>query len=327
MRQAEYTASPPDRSTTNNAVADHPHASFLNWIAHFTVYVGVVALVCALGVYFFWHVPLPQDLAQLFKNDTPSKPLNAGTPPPKMQMLTSAAVQPSADAAAPEAALTTAPQQPASATPNPPNADDDVVVAAEAPSVAADTPPPAPTTPEAPAPLPTPQTEIEQLLTEAQQQMESRRITAPANNNALSSYQRVLELDPNNAAAKAGMERIAAHYREVAENSLRQGRPDESLAYIQRGLRAAPQSQELTNLRSQAQLLQQQREAEQRQAQREEQRRREAEQALTEQQYQEELREQQALQMRRQQAPPPAAARPWWQEPPTYNQSSGFQSK
>lgn len=319
MRQAEYTASPPDRSTTN-AVADHPHASFLNWIAHFTVYVGVVALVCALGVYFFLHVPLPQDLAQLFKSDTPSKP--AVTPPPKMQMVTSAAVQPSADAAAPEAALTT---PPTSATPNAPNADDDVVVANEAPSVAADTPPPAPTTPE--TPLPTPQTETEQLLAEAQQQMESRRITAPANNNALSSYQRVLELDPNNAAAKAGMERIAAHYREVAENSLRQGRPDESLAYIQRGLRAAPQSQELTNLRNQAQLLQQQREAEQRQAQREEQRRREAEQARAEQQYQEELREQQVLQMRRQQAPPPAAARPWWQEPPTYNQSSGFQSK
>lgn len=324
MRQAEYTASPPDRTATGSE-AERPHANVLNWIAHFTVYVGVVALVCALGVYFLWRLPLPEDLAQLFKNEAPPKSTVASSPNAKTQLVSSAAVQPSADAAAPETAATTAP---AAATTS--NADDEVVVAAEAPAeaqpVAADTSPKPAATPEAPAP--TPQTEIEQLLIEAQQQMDSRRLTAPASGNALSSYRRILELDPNNVAAKAGVERIAAYYQEVAENSLRQGRPDESLAYIQRGLRATPQSQELNNLRGQAQLLQQQREQEQRQAaQRAEQRqRREAEQALAEQQYQEELHRQQLqVQQRQQQASP--AARAWWQEPPTYNQSSGFQSK
>ena len=327
MRQAEYTASPPDRTATGSE-AERPHANMLNWIAHFTVYVGVVALVCALGVYFLWRLPLPEDLAQLFKNEAPPKSTVASLPNAKTQLVSSTAVQPSADAAAPETAATTAP---AAATTS--NADDEVVVAAEAPAeaqpVATDTPPTTPSTvPEAPAP--TPQTEIEQLLVEAQQQMDSRRLTAPASGNALSSYRRILELDPNNVAAKAGVERIAAYYQEVAESSLRQGRPDESLAYIQRGLRAAPQSQELNNLRGQAQLLQQQREHEQRQAaQRAEQQQRqqrEAEQALAEQQYQEELHRQQVQMQQRQQRQSPAA-RSWWQEPPTYNQSSGFQSK
>lgn len=326
MIQAEYTASPPDRNTANSGVATEPHHyGWLNWIAHFTVYLGVVALVCALGIYSLWHLPLPQDWAQFFNNEghIPAKPGVDSTANAPAKLLLSPQVQPSADAAAPET-VATATSQP---TPNAADtADDEVVVAAEAqpaadtPQAAADTPPAAPETL-----APAPQTEIEQLLAEAQQQMDSRRLTAPAQGNALNSYRRILDLDPNNAAAKAGIERIAAYYREVAENSLRQGRPDESVAYIQRGLRAAPQSQELANLRSQALLLQQQREQAQRQTQREEQRRREAEQALAEQQYQEELRRQQ-LQMRQQRQAPPAS-KPWWQAPPTYNQGSGFQSK
>jgi hypothetical protein len=162
-------------------------------------------------------------------------------------------------------------------------------------------------------PPPTPQVEIKQLLTEAQQQMDSRRLTAPASGNALQSYQRILELEPDNADARAGIDRIAAHYRDIAEQSLSQGRPDESLAYIGRGLRATPQNQDLLNLRRQARLIQQQRE----QAQLEEMRRQQAEQELAEQQYQERLR-QQRIQEQQQ---------PWWQQPPAYDNSSGFNQR
>lgn len=144
--------------------------------------------------------------------------------------------------------------------------------------------------------------------------MDSRRITAPASSNALRSYQRVLELDPNNAAARAGIDRIAAYYRDVAEQSLRQGRPDESLAYVGRGLRAVPQNPDLLNLRRQARLIQQQRE----QAQQEEMRRQQAEQELAEQQYQERLRQQQRLQ---------ETPQPWWQQPPSYNNETGFNQR
>ena len=142
--------------------------------------------------------------------------------------------------------------------------------------------------------------------------MDSRRITAPASGNALRSYQRILELDSGNAAARAGIDRIAAYYREIAEKSLRQGRPDESLAYIGRGLRATPQNQDLLNLRRQARLLQQQRE----QAQLEETRRQQAERELAEQQYQEQLRQQ-----------PPQEQQPRWQQPPNYDNSSGFNQR
>lgn len=142
--------------------------------------------------------------------------------------------------------------------------------------------------------------------------MNSRRLTAPTGNNALRSYQRILELEPGNSAARAGIDQIVTYYRSVAEQSLRQGRPDESLAYIGRGLRATPQDQDLLNLRRQARLLQQQRE----QAQQEEIRRRQAEQELAEQQYQEQLRQQ-----------PPQEQQPWWQQPPHYENSSGFNQR
>ncbi len=42
------------------------------------------------------------------------------------------------------------------------------------------------------------QQEIQQLLADAQQQMDNRRLTAPASGNALRSYQRVLELEADN---------------------------------------------------------------------------------------------------------------------------------
>lgn len=304
----------------NPAEVEHPPSKLLNWIAHFTVYLGVVALLCAIGVYFMWRLPVPQDLEQLFKSDghgtAGSRSASTGdsNPPAAANEL-----QPSANA--PNDAATEAATPPA--TPNP-SADDEVTVVADTPASAPETPP-APATPPVP---PTPHTEITQLLTDAEQQMESRRITAPASANALSSYRRVLELDPNNAAAQAGIARIAEYYRDIAEKSLLQGRPDESVAYVNRGLRAAPQDQNLVNLRSKAQLLQQQREEEQRRAQREEQRQRELEreQEQIEQAYQEELR-QRRLQMQQQTQRPQPAAQPWWQAPPTYDQGSGFNQR
>ena len=139
--------------------------------------------------------------------------------------------------------------------------------------------------------------------------MASRRITAPASSNALSTYQRVLELEPGNSAALQGIQNIAAYYRNVAEQSLRRGRPDESLAYISRGLRATPQNANLLNLRQQALLTQQQRE----QAQQEEIRRQQMEQELAEQRYQEQLRQQRAQE----------SQVPWWQQPPGSNSNIG----
>ena len=318
MKQARHTVhslpdNPPAPDSDQDSAATR--SGFLNWLAYFTVYLGTVAVVCAIGFYFLWQLPIPQEWSQLFRSagNSSSKHLTATTTSPGAPTkLPVSPVQPLANppATQSEIAAATPPPTAAPETDSDPNAPPLVV---EPP--AADSPPavkveetPPQTPPEA---LPTPQAEIEQRLAEAQQQMDSRRITAPASGNALRSYQRILELDPGNAAARAGIDRIAAYYRDIAEESLRQGRPDESQAYIGRGLRATPQNQDLLNLRRQARLLQQQRE----QAQLEETRRQQAERELAEQQYQEQLRQQ------------PPQEQPWWQQPPNSDNSSGFNQR
>lgn len=321
MKQAHYTDSLPEPPPTPDAAQNSAsfRSAFLNWLAHFTVYLGTVAVVCAIGFYFLWQLPIPQDWSQLFKsagNSSPSRPLTAAVAPPGASpKLPVTPLQPLANppatqlSGAPEAA---APPPAAPETDSDSNGSPQVV---EQPPAAENPPAVAEEPPVKEPPPPTPQAEIEQLLVQAQQQMNSRRLTAPASNNALRSYQRILELEPGNAAARAGIDQIVAYYRNIAEQSLRQGRPDESLGYIGRGLRATPQDQNLLNLRRQARLLQQQREK----AQQEEMRRRQAEQERVEQQYQEQLRQQQ------QQAP--SSPQPWWQQPPSYDNSSGFNQR
>jgi hypothetical protein len=159
---------------------------------------------------------------------------------------------------------------------------------------------------------PTPQTQIEQLLTEAQQQMESRRLTAPASGNALNSYRRILELEADNPAALEGIERIAAYYRDIAEQTRQQGRFEESLAYIGRGLQASPKNESLLNLRQEVRLVRQ-REQVQRQALAEAARRQQAERDRDEQ--------------NQHRQPVPPAQQPWWQQPAAPASDSGFNQR
>lgn len=160
------------------------------------------------------------------------------------------------------------------------------------------------------APL-TPQAEIEQLLTDAQQQMGNRRFTAPASGNALSTYRRVLELQPNHPAALEGIQRITTYYRDVAQQSLQQGRLDESLAYINRGLRASPKSDALLSLRRNVQKAKQ-REQEEQQVLLENLQRQQEEQARVERFRQEHEQQQQ---------------QPWWRKPAQQDQDSGFNQR
>jgi hypothetical protein len=294
---------------------------FLNWLAHFVLYLGAVSVVCATGFYFFLQIPILRDPSIVLESQgSPSyKPLASIMKPPEQPAKPRAdnnfqpLANPSGDSISenpsPTSSATTA--SASLETDSDPNAppqvieqpDDSPNGQTELADAASEEPPP-----EEPTPA-TPQAEIEQLLADARQQMDSRRITAPASSNALSTYQRILELEPGHPAALEGIENIAAYYRDVAEQSLRRGRPDESLAYISRGLRATPQNSNLLNLRQQARLVQQQRE----QAQREEMRRQQIEQEIAEQRYQEQLRQQRAQQ----------SQAPWWQQTPSYNNSTG----
>ncbi|HRY16279.1 MAG TPA: hypothetical protein P5330_10470 [Candidatus Competibacteraceae bacterium] len=276
-------------------------------------------MVCATGFYFLLQIPALRDPVQWFEGqDRPShRPLGSitnpiATPTPPQNEPLQPANSPGGSMA--ETAVATSEPAPASLAaetdPNAPpqvieqpgdNMPDDQDEVAEA---APEEKPPEELTPPA-----RPETQIAQLLADAEQQMASRRFTAPASNNALLLYQRVLELEPGNPAALQGIQNIAVYYRDEAEQSLRRGRPDESLAYISRGLRATPQNANLLNLRQQALSSQQRRE----QAQQEEIRRQKMEQELAEQRYQEQLRQQRTQE----------SQLPWWQQPPSSNNNTG----
>ena len=276
---------------------------FATWLKHFVLYLGAVMTACAFGLYFLWRLPIPQEAAQLLgsASDSPrSRSLATVVAPPPARSLTA----PPAVVAPP-----VAPDSPSSAAPpSPPTAADP----ATDPGLAETVVPTAPLaeTPAEEAAPPTPQTEIDQLLAEAQQQMESRRLTAPAGGNALRSYQRVLELEADNPAALEGVERIAAYYRDIAEQTRQQGRLEESLAYVGRGLQASPKNERLLNLRREIRLARQ-REQEQRQARVEEARRQQAE------------RDEQN-QLRQRMVEP---QQPWWRQPAPSASDSGFNQR
>lgn len=311
---------PPSPRVAQEPGPDDAPAGFglLGWLKHFVLYLCAVTTICLIGLYFLWQIPFLRDPSQLLGivDDSRAPRLPATAPPARPVQTTPGA---------PPVNTASVPGQPVPAA---------VVVATTAPPVtptepAGAQPPlepvpatasdgqagPAPTEPTAEAaPPPTPQTEIEQLLADAQQQMDNRRFTAPASGNALGTYQRVLALQPDHPAALEGIQRITTYYRDVAQQSLQQGRLDESLAYINRGLRATPQSDALLGLRRQVQQAQQaaarrEREEQQRQA------------ALEEMQRQQFERDRQE-QLRRQQE-----QQPWWRQPSNQNDNSGFNQR
>ncbi|MFO1423858.1 MAG: hypothetical protein U1F70_09430 [Candidatus Competibacteraceae bacterium] len=293
----------------------------LGWLKHLAIYLGAVATICLIGLYFLWQIPFLRDPSQLLgivdDSHTPRLPATAPTQPARP---TQTASSPQPVPTAPGSNQSTASTGVAMATTSSPVTPAEPAGAQLPPEpVPATTPAdqvePAPTEPTVEAiPPPTPQTEIEQLLADAQQQMDNRRFTAPASGNALSTYQRVLALQPDHPAALEGIQRITTYYQDVAEQNLQQGRLDESLAYINRGLRATPQSSALLSLRQQVQ--QAQRTAAQRA--REEQRK----QATLE-----EIQRQQLERIRQEQSRRQLEQQPWWRQPSNYNDGGGFNQR
>jgi hypothetical protein len=312
MKPPSYPADPTNDFATPNAnAAGEPEFISLGqrlatWLKHFALYLGAVATACAFGLYFLWRIPIPQDAAQLFKSggDLPrSRSLSAMVASP---VAPAKPAKPQTAAPLPFATPITAGQPAVEATPSPQAATDPNA----APDGSSVPPAPGAEVPAEEAVPPTPQTEIAQLLAGAEQQIENRRLTAPASGNALRSYQRILELETNNTAALEGIERIAAYYRDIAEQTRQQGRFEESLAYIGRGLQASPKNERLLSLRREVRLAKQQEQA-QRQARAEAARREQAERD-----------EQNPLRQ-----PVLPAPQPWWQEPAPSSSDSGFNQR
>ena len=312
-------ASPVPRVAQDPEPDDAPAGfGLLGWLKHFVLYLCAVATTCLIGLYFLWQIPFLRDPSQLLgivdDSRAPRLPATV-TALPARPVQTAPSSPPVNTASAPgqppvPTGVVVATTPPPVTSTEPAGAQPPLEPPATAPDGQAE---PAPTEPTAEAvPPPTPQAEIEQLLADAQQQMDNRRFTAPASGNALGTYQRVLTLQPDHPAAIEGIQRITTYYRDVAQQSLQQGRLDESLAYINRGLRATPQSDALLGLRRQVQQAQQAAAQREREAQRK--------QAALEEIQRQQLERIQQEQLRRQQE-----QQPWWQNPS--NNNSGFNQR
>ena len=197
----------PDPPTTPDAESDAPSvgAGFQEWLKCFALYLCAVLAAGLVGLFFFWQLPLPDDLTTLV-GDSDYAPRyrsrSAATTPttttPESPISTDATSEPSLDSTDIDATAlspTESPDDPNAPAPDAsPEATDPVAEAASDES-----------------PPPSPEAEIEQLLVEARQQMDNRRITAPAGGNALVTYQRVLELQPGHPGAVEGIQRIATY--------------------------------------------------------------------------------------------------------------------
>ena len=320
MKQTSSTAEaslPSDPSTPN--FGDDTHSMsigvrFFTWLKHFALYLGTVAIIFVIGFYFLLRIPIPQDAAQLFKiagNQAMPKTLVAVlSPPAPIVSIPIIPPPPTVNSASAVPGLRSVPTNsgiptllPATETADDPNVapplpEQPVVTSADSSDPAVEVL--GPTTPEM---------EIEKLLVDAQQQIDNRRFTAPASGNALSSYRRILEIRPDQPAALEGIQRIAAYYRDAAQQSLQQGKVDEGLGYINRGLRAAPKDDTLLSLRLEARRAKQRQQEAQRTLQ-EEVRRERVERA--------QLEPKRTIEEQQQPS--------WWQQP-SQSQDGGFNQR
>jgi tetratricopeptide (TPR) repeat protein len=91
--------------------------------------------------------------------------------------------------------------------------------------------------------------EITELLAQAERHLNAARFIQPEGDNAYASYRQVLVIDPNNVQAQQGLERIAAHYEQLARTQRGDKALQASLASIEQGLQVMPSHVGLLALR------------------------------------------------------------------------------
>jgi len=96
--------------------------------------------------------------------------------------------------------------------------------------------------------------QLDELLRRAEQALADYRLTTPPEDNAHYYYRRALELDPDNAGARRGLESIAERYAWLAEDRIAKLHYGEARRYIQRGLRVDPDNSRLLALRREAHI-------------------------------------------------------------------------
>jgi tetratricopeptide (TPR) repeat protein len=95
--------------------------------------------------------------------------------------------------------------------------------------------------------------EVKRLLALADRQIKALQLTQPVGDNAYESYRQLMELDSGNTKAQAGLMQIVKRYQELALHSKRKGELQESLSYLEKGLKILPENAVLLGLREEVQ--------------------------------------------------------------------------
>jgi tetratricopeptide (TPR) repeat protein len=91
---------------------------------------------------------------------------------------------------------------------------------------------------------------IERLLELAGKDEQALRLTTPESSNAFDRYQEVLALEPGNAQARSGLDRIMQRYVEWAENAISRRDIDKAEDYLERAAKVQPDSPLVRDLQS-----------------------------------------------------------------------------
>jgi serine/threonine protein kinase len=89
--------------------------------------------------------------------------------------------------------------------------------------------------------------QIKKLLKKAALQLSALRLTTPPFDNAYETYQKIFSMAPDNSQARAGLEKIADKYEQLARNA--RNLTPKKLAFIERGLKVLPTHAGLIALR------------------------------------------------------------------------------
>jgi len=87
--------------------------------------------------------------------------------------------------------------------------------------------------------------QVAALLKRADSQLVQERLSHPPGDNAISTYQEVLKIAPDNTAAKAGLRKVADRYVTLAREKIAEKNYESAGLYIERGLTAMPRHEEL----------------------------------------------------------------------------------
>jgi serine/threonine protein kinase len=118
------------------------------------------------------------------------------------------------------------------------------------------------------------------LLTRAAEQFEALKLSSPPGDNALESYQQVLDLDPDNASARQGLQAIVGRYVALAETRIGREQFGQAENYLQRAAQIDADDQRVSAMRET--LVAARRQAEQQEAERLEQEQQRLDQARAE---------------------------------------------